>query len=71
MPTYGFLLTRFLPYYDEQILSLHGRIRVSENPHSRIFYAVMITSNCYFNEFIVDFEHASFRYRLHTLPIFV
>ena len=42
MREYGFLLTRILPYKD-MILSLYGRIRVSENRYSTIFYAVIDT----------------------------
>ena len=40
MREYGFSLTLILSYNDN-ILSLYGRIRVSENPYSRIFYAVL------------------------------
>ena len=41
MREYGFLLTRISRIRTKsKILSLYGRIRVSENPYSRIFYAV-------------------------------
>ena len=55
MQEYGFSLARILPYKDRivdsvfirenirtesWILTLHGRIWVSKNPYSRIFYAV-------------------------------
>ena len=52
MREYEFSLTRILPYNDKiyesvnimentsQIPSLYARIRVGENPYSRIFYAV-------------------------------
>ena len=48
MQEYGFSLPRILPcngrIYDSvfirEILSLYERIRGSENPYSRIFYAV-------------------------------
>ena len=36
----GFSVTRILPYKDKIVdLSLYGRIRFTENPYSRIFYA--------------------------------
>ena len=41
MREYVFSLTRIIPYKDRIYdSSLYGRIRVSENPYSRIFYAV-------------------------------
>ena len=42
MPEYGLSLTRILSYKDREstILFLYVRIRVTENPYSRIFYAV-------------------------------
>ena len=42
MREYGFSLTRILPSKGRIVDSvfLYGRIRVSENPYSRIFYAV-------------------------------
>ena len=45
----GFSLTYILPYEDKicqnkvKILSLYGRMQVSENPYSRIFYVVECT----------------------------
>ena len=47
MREYGFSLTRILPYKDN-ILSLYGRIRVSENLYSRIFYAVLNKAGSFF-----------------------
>ena len=44
MQEHGFALTLILPYQDRiKILSLYGRIQVSEKPYSRIFYAVITT----------------------------
>ena len=42
MRDYGFSLTHILPYKDRIVDSvLIGRMRVSENSYSRIFYAVL------------------------------
>ena len=52
MRKYGFPLTYILLYNlgdidltESAILSFYGRIRVSENPYSRMFYAVKSFSN--------------------------
>ena len=56
MPEYGFSVTRILPYKDEStILSLHGRIQVSENPYSCIFYQVYVPAKFAF--FIFYYFH--------------
>ena len=45
MREYEFLLTRILPFKDRStILPLYEGIRVTEDPHSHIFYAVHIKS---------------------------
>ena len=36
---------RILPYKDRIIMSLYGRIWVSENPYSRLFHVLHITDN--------------------------
>ena len=45
MREYRFSLTRILPYKDRIIMSLQGRIRVSENQYSRLFHVLHITDN--------------------------
>ena len=46
MPEYGFSLTRIFPHKDRivesTVLSLYGKIRVSENPYFGIFYSVTV-----------------------------
>ena len=45
MREYGFSLTRTFPYNDRIVDSvINERIRVSENPHSGIFYAVNVST---------------------------
>ena len=45
MQEHRFSLTRILPYKDRIIMSLYGRIWVSENPYSRLFHVLHITDN--------------------------
>ena len=52
---------------ESTILSLYGRIRASENPYSRIFYAVITTkklSN-------INIHHRSQRYQISVKKVFL
>ena len=50
MREYGFSLTVF--FRISTILSLYGKVRVSENPYSRIFYADIFTSKLFADELL-------------------